>query len=259
MSDTSFNEFADKYNEAMGDEGDYSHKTVIDPALFDAIGEIKNKSIYDIGCGNGYVARKLLKMGAKEVWASDISPNMIQIAEENYDCIGINYMVRDATDFEDIPEGKFDIVIMNMVIHYIQDLDTLFSRVSKVLKPKGKFVFTTDHPLHSKAYFEMLETKEATSENDTKTKIEIDLSEKLKSKAEKYLIEEEMTIDSLWDKSKKLKMYKRPFSTYINTLNKHGFAVDVLIETPTKRVDSENNIVESSIPFKFALGAIKLN
>lgn len=257
MDNTSFDEFADKYDSVMGNDGDYSHKNVIDPALFEAIGEVNDKVIYDIGCGNGYVARKLKRAGANEVWASDISPNMIQIAQEKYDPMDINYMVRDATDFEGIPDEKFDVVIMNMVIHYILDLDTLFSKVAKILKPRGKFVFTTDHPLHSRAYFDVLENENRVQDSSV-NKIEINITDELKDKAENYLLEEELTVDSPWDNSKKLRLYKRPFSTYINTLNKHGFAVYVLIETPTKKIDAKNNKIDSSIPFKFALGAMKL-
>lgn len=37
----------------MGDEGDLTHQLTIDKALFEAVGEIKDKVIYDIGCGNG--------------------------------------------------------------------------------------------------------------------------------------------------------------------------------------------------------------
>lgn len=50
---TSFDRFAKKYEETMGGNGDYTHQHTIDPALDEAIGNVCERVIYDLGCGNG--------------------------------------------------------------------------------------------------------------------------------------------------------------------------------------------------------------
>ena len=41
------------------------------------------------------------------------------------------------------PEGLYDLVFTNFVIHWVSDKDALFERVYQSLKPGGRFAFTT--------------------------------------------------------------------------------------------------------------------
>ena len=127
---TSFDSFAEQYAKTMGDTGDYTHRKTINPTLFKAIGNFKGKVIYDIGCGNGYIAKKLAREGAKEVRAPDISKKLISIAKNEYENPGnkIKYFVSEASDFSNLPKNHFDLIIMNMSIHYIKDFEK-FARV----------------------------------------------------------------------------------------------------------------------------------
>ena len=54
---------------------------------------------------------------------SDELWNKLKLAKEKSNGLDINYSVRDGTDFKDFESGQFDVVIMNMVIHYIENLD----------------------------------------------------------------------------------------------------------------------------------------
>ncbi len=242
MSKTSFDEFAAEYDLRMGNEGDYIHQKTIDKSLFKIAGSITNKIVYDIGCGNGYIARKLIKKGAREVWASDISPSLISLAKNKYKTMGINYLIRDGSNFKKIPKDHFDLVVINMTIHYLPNLNSLFSNIADILKPGGKFVFTTDHPLHSLYYFDIGKI------NDVKVVLD---------EANLYRKEHVAKKQNYWDKAKILKTYHRPFSVLINSLSKNGLMVDGLIEPLTKRGISKT-APESSIPSKFAMSAQKM-
>jgi 2-polyprenyl-3-methyl-5-hydroxy-6-metoxy-1,4-benzoquinol methylase len=136
---------AELYDRAMPDDGDFYHRTQIDPLVYSIIGNPKGKLIYDLGCGNGYISRNLAKKGAK-VFASDISSKLIDIAKEKSKGLDISYSSHDATVFDVYKKEMFDVVVMNMVIHYIQDLEKLFKGISTVLKKDGLFVFSTNHP-----------------------------------------------------------------------------------------------------------------
>ena len=112
--DTSFGAFADTYDDEVAVTGGYDHRKTIDPPLFELASEVAGKVAYDMACGNGDIARRLIRDGAREVWASDISYELITLARTKYTAEGINYSVRDAADFGGIPEDHFDLVLMNM-------------------------------------------------------------------------------------------------------------------------------------------------
>ena len=41
----------------------------------------------------------------------------------------------------------YDLVISNLVLHYIADLDKIYRNVFRTLKPKGCFLFNMEHPV----------------------------------------------------------------------------------------------------------------
>jgi len=204
-----YDKFAKQYSASMLEEGDYFHKTQIDPCIYETVGSLKGKTIYDIGCGNGYMARYFAKAGAK-VYASDVSPRLIDDAKKKSKGLGIIYSVRDALNFDDYEEAMFDIVVMNMVIHYIKDLDKLFSGISYTLKNKGIFTFSTNHffrPDYPRSEW---------------VKGKIGKKEILFIKVTGYLKKEKRIVISGWDNKTKMVLYNHPLNELVNTMSKHG-------------------------------------
>ena len=204
-----YDKVATRYSDAMPDEGDFYHKTQIDPFIYSIIGDPKGKVIYDVGCGNGYISRNLARKGAK-VYASDISSKLIEIAKEKSKGFDISYSVHDATSFDEYHQGMFDIVVMNMVVHYIKDLDVLCKGVSKVLKKGGTFVFSTNHPFRP-AYPYSDWTLGKINDTDT-----------LFIKVTRYLKEERRTGVCWCDNKTALHMFNQPLHLLINTMSKYG-------------------------------------
>lgn len=212
-----YDRFASEYSVSVGDEGDYFHRTQIDPSIFAMLGDIKGKKIYDLGCGNGYMSRKMAKMGA-EVWASDESKKLIAIAKAHENTKGIRYAVHDGLNFDGYEVGSFDFVVMNMVIHYIKDLDALMSGVSKLLKKNGMLIFSKPHlfrPMYPYAEW---------------VKGEIGGKERLFIKVTGYLKEEARKTESLWGGSSTLTLYHRPLQRFVETLAKNGMYIAKLHE-----------------------------
>ena len=248
---TSFDSIAKIYDKAIGNTGDITHQKTIDPALFKAIGNFKGKIIYDIGCGNGYIARKLAKNGAREVWASDISEKLINFAQEKYNNPEekIKYLARSASDFKGIPKNYFDLIIMNMVIHYVKNKEELLLGISSVLKIGGRFVFTTSHPLRLLARV------------DAKGQRKVDTLEIIIKKIKSYHSGREILDYNPWTDQYDLKIHPASMSHYINLMNKNNLLVDVLVEPKTKMVmdDVRNQTpAYSPLPIIYAIGAIKL-
>jgi ubiquinone/menaquinone biosynthesis C-methylase UbiE len=237
--DTSFNRFAEEYDKQMGDTGDYAHQNTIDKCLLDLVGSVSGLTIYDLACGNGYMPRKFVKGGAKEIWASDVSEKLIDYAKNKYDESGIRYLLREADNFKDIPENYFDLITMHMAIFYIEDLDKLFGNIYKSLKPNGRFVFTCDHPLRQVAYKTM--------------GIDIDLI----AEYEDYLNEGLRQNFNHWTKKQDdLTIYRRPLGSLINALSRNNLFVKGMTE-PKTIASYQGKHVETNIPFKMGLEAIK--
>lgn len=236
----SFDRFAKEFDELLGNAGDYTRKHTIDPMLFRMLGVLKSKKIYDVACGNGYLARKYIKKGAKEVWASDISPKLIEIAQNKYSTHGIKYFVSDAVDFRSLPKNYFDIVTVNMAIFHIYNLDKFFKGINGILKSKGRVIFTFDHPLKQVAY--------------SKWGREQDLVKVY----EKYLSERLIFSRNHWlKKDKDVPTYVRPLSVYINALSKNGLLVKT-VDEPVSITEYQGKRVNSKIPFKMAIEAVKV-
>lgn len=215
-----YDRFASEYSSSMGEEGDYFHRTQIDPYIFQMLGDIKDKEIYDLGCGNGYLARKMVKMGAR-VTASDESRKLIEIAEK----LGegrIRYRVHDGTDFGQYKDKQFDAVVMNMVVHYIKDLEAIMEGVARVLKKDGKLVFSMPHflrPMHP--YAEWI-------------KGQIGGKERLFVKVTGYLKEEGRKTESVWGKSEIITLYNRPMKKYVEAMAQNGLYITELAEPESK-------------------------
>ena len=106
--------------------------------------------VLDLGCGEGYCARQLRRGGAAEVLGVDLSPGMIAgaLAEEERAPLGIQYEQGDATDLEQLPDGRFDLVVAVFLFNYLtsEASTTCMREVRRVLRGGGRFVFSVPHP-----------------------------------------------------------------------------------------------------------------
>lgn len=116
------------------------------PAFLDFIGNIHNKKVLDVGCGEGYNARVFAQEGA-HVTGVDISKQMIRLAqeEENRASLGIQYFIASWTDFS-IFEEEFDVIVSTMALMDGPGYEEALSEFYRVLKPGGSLCFSIIHP-----------------------------------------------------------------------------------------------------------------
>ena len=50
--------------DAVGPEGDFGRRVLLNPAIFRLLGEVRGRSILDAGCGHGYLSRLFADRGA---------------------------------------------------------------------------------------------------------------------------------------------------------------------------------------------------
>ena len=96
----------------------------------------------EIGAGTGFFALNLKQAGVlDEVHVTDLSPGMVEAAQENARALGFEVSGRVA-DAERLPydDDTFDLVVGHAVIHHIPDVELAFREMVRVLKPGGRFV-----------------------------------------------------------------------------------------------------------------------
>ena len=246
---TSFEHLAELWDSKTLDAGNQSDNGNL-AAIQKFLGNVKGKCIYEIACGNGYLSRKIMRAGAKEVYASDASPTLVGFATDKYDRMGINYSVREGTDFTKIPKGHFDAVVIHQGIFYLKDIPKLMKGVRSILKPNGILMFTLTHPLFPVF---MAEIGQLPTEGP----------DSLVPRSRKYPTNYTKQVNKKWitngkPTSVRYIQYSRPLEYYINQCVDAGLLIGGIKETPSKTRGKNLKIVTSPIPSSYVIKAVKI-
>jgi ubiquinone/menaquinone biosynthesis C-methylase UbiE len=254
--DTSWDQQAYWYDKIVGEEGSYYHKEVIVPTLLEEIGNIKNKKILDMGCGQGFFCRILKSKGANVV-GIDLSKNLIDLAKKYSS--DIEYYVANAEDLSLLKNEDFDLIVSILSLGNIKNLQKVFSEVHRLLKPKGKFYFIIMHPcfrIPRQSHWEYDESKKIQYR-----RVDLYMSEMQipiithpgKVQNEQLLRDQDYTV-----------MFHRPLSKIFEFLNKNHLYVSNLKELCSnkqsvgKRAKAENR-ARKEIPLFIMVEVVKCN
>ena len=122
------------------------------------IPDLKGLDVLDLGCGFGWFARWARSTGANSVRALEISENMLNRARSMTNDTKIIYQQADLDNINlsEHCSAIYDVVFSSLTLHYLANLPALIQQVQAVLKPRGTFVFSIEHPIYtapSKAEF----------------------------------------------------------------------------------------------------------
>ncbi|MCC5893987.1 MAG: class I SAM-dependent methyltransferase [Alkalibacterium sp.] len=218
-----WNEFADDYAQMTKKYGDLHKEILLTPNLLTLIGEVKDKTVLDAGCGEGYLSRLLAGNGAT-VTAVDFSERMIELAVERTTEEDIHYGQANLENLSEFTEGQFDAVVSNMVIQDVSNLSAALNELYRVLKIEGCFVFSILHPCFI--------TPESRWEKDEQ-------GEKLYWKVDDYF--KEGQFEQRFGTKDRVFAFHRTVSTYINTLIKTGFTLEEVVEPKPSRDQIEKH------------------
>ena len=190
------------------------------PIIYELIGDFRNKSILDLGCGDASFGKELLDQGA--AFYTGIEGSQQMVASANLKLANENATIHHETmESYSYPTEKFDIVTSRFAIHYVSDVHLLFQKVHKTLKDNGKFVFSVQHPLTTSSFI----SKET---GDKRGNWIVD----------DYFLEGERK--EPWIEQIVVK-YHRTTEHYFKALTKSGFSVDDLREGTPKREHFTND------------------
>lgn len=132
-----YQELASQYDEEVKAYGSYAHDVIFGMS-FDFVGP--DEKLLDIGIGTGLASMPFHKVGLK-VYGLDKSEDMLSacqfksFAEELKECDVIRQTIP-------CPDNSFDHVVSCGFLHFVGDLNSLFSEVKRVVKKEGIFAFT---------------------------------------------------------------------------------------------------------------------
>jgi ubiquinone/menaquinone biosynthesis C-methylase UbiE len=105
------------------------------------LGDVRGKSLLDLGCGAGENSVYFAKLGAHCV-ATDYSPGMVEVALKLAEKNGVTVTGKVVNAMEiDYPDNSFDIIYAANLLHHIPDPLITIREMHRVLKPGGKMCF----------------------------------------------------------------------------------------------------------------------
>jgi ubiquinone/menaquinone biosynthesis C-methylase UbiE len=139
-----YDDIAQDYHEFV--EREFSSHSTLGLAvqsLLQRLGDVQDKILCDVGCGEGKLANYIALQGASATGV-DISSELLKIARTNYPTV--TFIEDDAQSLQKLTDSAFDIVISNFALMDIPDLPTTYQAVRRILRTNGRFIFTITHP-----------------------------------------------------------------------------------------------------------------
>ncbi len=214
------------WDDQIGDGND-RQDYLIEPPTERMLALKPGETVLDIACGAGRFARRMAQLGANVV-AFDQSAQFIQRARERtaQSGLAIDYRVLDATNVPGLlalGERRYDAAVCTMALMDIASLDPLLSTLPRLLKPRGRFVFSVNHPaFHSGTARNLAE--EVTEGTGVTTRFSVAISEY----SEPFPYRE----SGITGQPEQQYIFHRSISMLFQSCFKHGMVLDWM-EEPT--------------------------
>lgn len=137
MNQNSFEDLVDRF------EGPERAEWQMPEKVFEVMGDIEGKKLYDIGPGTGYFSFMAVDRGA-EVIAADIDQRFLDYIKHKRDSLGIEpsklHVRKVNENSAGLRQGEADIAYMVNVYHHIDDRPEYFARIREQLNEGGKLM-----------------------------------------------------------------------------------------------------------------------
>jgi SAM-dependent methyltransferase len=126
-----------------------SPNTMSGERCFDSLlaAQAKGGRVMDVGCGRGWLSRRLHTMGAVSVYGFDVSP--YEVEQARLECGGLDGVSFEAHGAEAPIEGLFDLIAGRSILHHIDFRDVIPRLYEQNLAPGGRMIFMEpmSHPM----------------------------------------------------------------------------------------------------------------
>lgn len=186
---------------------DQTHNNIVIPTICEMVKIFGRNDIIDVGCGLGFVTKKLSLLGY-EIAGIDISSESINFASSKFPTI--NFINTSIIDYE-IEKNTYNTCIANMVLHNSPNLIEDLHAIYRLLNKDGYLLFSIPHPAFWYATRSSIKFLEFDYEKEEMVKMPFKIRN---GKAHKSLFT----------------YFHRTLSTYFDSLKTAGFSIEKLIE-----------------------------
>ncbi|MHC4401416.1 MAG: class I SAM-dependent methyltransferase [Planctomycetota bacterium] len=127
------------------DDEDNPLITLEDRMIHDLLGDVRGRTIADVGCGTGRHAIRMAKAGAR-VTALDFSERMLEKAYGKPGSEDVRFTKHDLARPFPLDTSEFDVVTCCLVVDHIADLDGLFRELGRICNANGFILISVMHP-----------------------------------------------------------------------------------------------------------------
>lgn len=138
-------QFFEAYKDLRDNDKGFNESIEV-PAMQQLLKQVKGATVLDLGCGLGHQIKYLIDQGAERVNAIDVSQKMIDECIKRFHLPNVSFAC-EAIENYDMGSNHYNIIISSMALHYIDNIDQVFSNVFNALKDKGQFIFSIEHPI----------------------------------------------------------------------------------------------------------------
>ncbi len=113
------------------------------PLFYDALGNLSNADVLEVGIGTGRIAHQILELGCRHLTGLDISPKTLAAAKE--DLVGfanLELILVDISEFR--RDVSFDVAYSVLTFMHIQDKPKALQNIVASLRPGGCVVLSID-------------------------------------------------------------------------------------------------------------------
>jgi SAM-dependent methyltransferase len=192
------------------------------PIILELMGNVKYADILDLGCGAGELGNLLLDLGCQSYTGIEASSKMVGLAQKILVSDKAMVIHADIKNYT-YPTDQYHLIVSRLTLHYIENLQELFSKLHPALKQGGRFVFSVEHPV-------------LTSHNES--------SDKYGGKRSNWIVDNYFKTGQrqvTW-MGKDVIKYHRTVEDYFKLLQDAGFAILNLRESKPRRENFHNTL-----------------
>lgn len=113
------------------------------PPFWNAMGDLREKDVLEVGIGCGRIARHVLEKGCRSLTGLDISPKTITAARSHLsDYSNLKLIPEDITRF--CQPDSFDVACSVLTFMHVQDKQKALKNIVDSLRPGGQVVLSID-------------------------------------------------------------------------------------------------------------------
>lgn len=116
-----------------------------DPHVRAAVGDVRGRTVLDLGCGTGRHTAWLAAAGAR-VTAVDFSQGMLAEARAKTRGADVSFIAHDLHQPLPFAGRSFDLTVSGLVLEHLHDLKGFFAEAHRVLRTEGHAVISAMHP-----------------------------------------------------------------------------------------------------------------